>query len=192
MGLPVLVSDRGALSERIGKAGLTFRAEDAEDLARRLQGILDAPEVLEAMCRDIRPETLLSMEAHVARLEKIYEDAVRGNPPRLKASTPYLKLLAHAKQQIWERDAALSAVHADLARAEQAIQQKEADLQQVQRVVERLDAEARHYRESLEAILSSTFWKLTTPIRRLRHPIRTLLGRDRFDLDHKEHEHSRH
>src|SRR5574337_218520 len=178
LGLPVLVSDRGALPERIGKAGLTFRAEDVEDLARRLQEILDAPEALEAMRLDIRPETLLAIEAHVARLEKIYEDAVRLNSPRLKASTPYLKLLAHAKQQIQERDAALSATHAELARAEQAVQQKETDLQQVQQAVERLEAEARHYRETLDAILSSTFWKLTTPIRWLRHPIRALLGAD--------------
>ncbi|CBE67353.1 MAG: glycosyltransferase [Candidatus Methylomirabilis oxygeniifera] len=194
LGLPVLVSDRGALSERIGKAGLTFRAEDAEDLARCLQRILDAPEALEAMRLDIRLDTLLSMEAHVAGLEKIYEDAVCLNVPRLKTSTPYLKLLANARQQIQERDAALSAAHAErdaalsaahaeLARAEQAIQQKDTDLQQVQRTVERLDAEARHYRESLEAIVSSTVWKLTAPIRWLRHPIRALPGKDRFAID---------
>ncbi|TAN40353.1 MAG: glycosyltransferase [Nitrospirae bacterium] len=186
LGLPVLVSDRGALSERIGKAGLTFRAEDAEDLARRLQGILDAPEVLEAMCRDIRPDTLLSMEAHVTRLEKIYEDAVRGSPPRLKASTPYVKLLAHAKQQTQERDAALSAVHADLARAKQVMQELEKGIS-VLRAREallesrgaELDAEARRYRESLETILASRSWKLTAPIRWIRHPIRALLGKVR-------------
>jgi glycosyltransferase involved in cell wall biosynthesis len=185
LGLPVLVSDRGALSERIGKAGLTFRAGDAEDLAQRLQEILDKPELLDMMRRNIRPDTLYSMKAHVATLEKIYEDAVCGNPPRLKASTPYLKLLAHAKQQIHERDAALSADHANLARAEQVVQElekgisllraREASLES--RVAE-LDAEARRYRESLEAILSSTFWKLTTPIRWLRHPTRALLGKD--------------
>ena len=181
LGLPTLVSDRGALSERIGKAGLTFRAEDTEDLARCLQGILDAPEMLESMRRDIRTETLFSMDAHVAMLEKIYEDVVCGNSPQLKASTPYLKLLTHAKQQIQDRDATLSAVHADLARAEQAMQKLEKGISLLRaressldsRIVE-LDAEARRYRETLEAILSSTFWKLTTPIRWLRHPIRAL------------------
>jgi glycosyltransferase involved in cell wall biosynthesis len=199
LGLPVLVSDRGALSERIGKAGLTFQAGDAEDLARCIRRILAAPEVLEAMRRSIRIETLLSMEAHVTMLEKIYEDAVCGNPPRLKASTPYLKLLAHAKQQIQERDAALSTGHANLARAEQVVQELEKGISLLRtresslesnvaelrtresslesRVAE-LDAEARRYRSSLEAILSSTFWKLTTPIRWLRHPTRALLGKD--------------
>ncbi len=178
LGLPVLVSDRGALPERIGKAGLTFRAGDTEDLARRLQGILDAPEVLESMRRNIRLEILLSMDAHVAMLEKIYEDAICWNPPRLKASTPYLKLLAHAKQQIQERDAALSAVHANLARAEQGISLLRARESSLESRVAGLDVEASRYRETLEAILSSTFWKLTTPIRWLRHPIRALLGKD--------------
>ncbi len=202
--LPVLVSDRGALPERIGKAGLTFRAGDAEDLARCLQRILDAPEVLEVMRRGMRTDTLLSIDAHVAMLEKIYKDAVCGTSPQLKVSTPYSTLLIHAKQQIQERDAALSVVHAerdaalsaarterdaalsaaraDLARAEQVIEQREADVRQIQEAVERLDVEARRYRESLEAILASTFWKLTTPIRWLRHPIRALLSKDRFAI----------
>ena len=204
LGLPVLVSDRGALPERIGKAGLTFRAEDAGDLARSIQGILDAPEVLDAMRLGIRTETLLSTEAHVARLEKIYEDAVRGNSPRLKASTPYLRSFAHAKQQIQDRDAALSVAHAHLARAEQAMQELEkvisllrareaslensvAELRAREASLENrsaeLNAEARRYRESLEAILSSTLWKLTTPIRWLRHPIRALPGKDRFAIN---------
>jgi len=94
-------------------------------------------------------------------------------------------LLAHAKQQIHERDAALSADHANLARAEQVVQELEKGISLLRaqeasldsRIVE-LGAEARRYRETLEAILSSTFWKLTTPIRWLRHPTRALLGKD--------------
>lgn len=178
LGLPALVSDRGALPERLGPAGLTFQAEDAEDLAQCIRRILDVPEVLETMRRNIRAEILLSMKAHVATLEKIYEDAVHTSRPKAETSAPYLKLLVHAKQQIQERDAALSAGHANLARAEQGISlllAQEASLES--RIVE-LDAEARRYRESLEAILSSTFWKLTTPIRWLRHPTRALLGKD--------------
>src|SRR5574337_2120262 len=107
LGLPTLVSDRGALSERIGKAGLTFRAGDAEDLARRLQGILDAPETLEAMRLDIGSETLLSMEAHVGALEKIYGDTTQTSQPKVGTSVPYLKLLVHAQQQVREREKTL-------------------------------------------------------------------------------------
>ena len=119
LGLPVLVSDRGALPERPGKAGLTFRAGDADDLARRLQEILDTPELLDMMRRNIRPDTLYSMEAHVAMLEKIYEDAAHPNKPKGESATPYLKLIAHAKQQVREREAALAELQARLAQAEQ-------------------------------------------------------------------------
>lgn len=119
LGLPVLVSDRGALPERIGKAGLTFRAEDAEDLARRLQEILDAPEVLDAMRRSIRPETLFSMSAHVAMLEKIYQDATHIHKPKRESATPYLKLIAHAQQQVREREGTLADLQSRLALAEQ-------------------------------------------------------------------------
>src|SRR5574337_745233 len=119
LGLPTLVSDRGALSERIGKAGLTFRAGDAEDLARRLQGILDAPETLEAMRLDIGSETLLSMEAHVAALEKIYGDTTQTSQPKVGTSVPYLKLLVHAQQQVREREKTLVLSQSPLAQAEQ-------------------------------------------------------------------------
>src|SRR5574337_1443893 len=134
LGLPVLVSDRGALSERIGKAGLTFRAGDAEDLARRLQGILDAPEVLEAMRRGIRIETLLSMKAHVAMLEKIYEDATQTSRPKVETSAPYLKLLVHAQQQVREREEALANLESRLMQTETAatalVQERDAALRE--------------------------------------------------------------
>jgi hypothetical protein len=63
----------------------------------------------------------------------------------------------------------------ELEKGISVLRAREASLES--RVAE-LDAEARRYRESLEAILSSTFWKLTTPIRWLRHPTRALLGKD--------------
>ena len=119
LGLPTLVSDRGALSERIGKAGLTFRAGDAENLAQRLQEILDKPELLDMMRRNIRPDTLYSMEAHVATLEKIYEDATHTHKPKRESATPYLKLIAHAQQQAREREKTLVLPQSPLAQAEQ-------------------------------------------------------------------------
>jgi glycosyltransferase involved in cell wall biosynthesis len=135
LGLPVLVSDRGAFPERIGAAGLTFRAGDADDLARRLQEILDAPEVLDIMRRNIRLDTLLSMEAHVAMLEKIYEDAVHADKPTQSASTPYLKLIAHAEQQVRQREAALADQQERLAQAERALHEKEGLLQEAERAL---------------------------------------------------------
>jgi glycosyltransferase involved in cell wall biosynthesis len=147
LGLPVLASDRGAFPERIGLAGLTFRAGDAGDLARRLQEILDAPERLDTMRRSIHTELLFSMEAHVAMLEKVYEDATNDSTSERTSSTPYLKLLAHAKQQVHEREAALTDLQGRLAQAEQAIHEgegvihgKEALLQQAEQAIHEKEA----------------------------------------------------
>lgn len=201
LGLPVLVADRGALPERIGTAGRIFRAEDAGDLARCLQDILDAPETLRVMSLNIRLERHCSMPAHAAIVETIYEDAIHTGRLTAKPPMPYLKLLLHVRQQLLERDRMLAAVRVDLERAQQAVQRKDADLQHSQRVVNSLrndleqqrqrvaelekgigqrDVEVRRYREALEAILSSTTWKLTAPIRWIRHPLRALTGRDQF------------
>jgi hypothetical protein len=116
--LPVIVSDRGALPLRIGGAGLKFRAGDAADLAKQIQGILDAPDLLVRMRRNIRPGNLVSMEAHVAMLEKIYEDAAHARRPKRKSHTPYLKLVAHAEQQVIEREEALARLQQQLASLE--------------------------------------------------------------------------
>jgi glycosyltransferase involved in cell wall biosynthesis len=148
LGLPVLVSDRGALPERIGSAGLTFRAGDAGDLARRLQDIIDTPPILEAMRRSIRLETLFSMEAHVAMVEKIYEDAVHGKTPERSSFTPYLKLITHAKQQVQEREAVLADLTQRLAQAEQAIHEKEALVQERGALLQQAE-QAIHEKEAL-------------------------------------------
>jgi hypothetical protein len=155
LGLPVIVSDRGALPERIGAAGLTFRAGDADDLARRLQEILDTPPILEAMRRSIRLETLFSMEAHVAMVEKMYEDAVHGKTPERHSSTPYLKLITHAKQQVQDREAVLADLKQRLAQADQAIHEKEALVQQAEHAIREKEAllqqadQAIHEKEAL-------------------------------------------
>jgi len=125
--LPVIVSDRGALPQRIGGAGLKFRAGDAADLAKQIQGILDAPDLLVRMRRNIRPGNLVSMEAHVAMLEKIYEDAAHARKPKRKSHTPYLKLVAHAEQQVIEREEALSGLQQQIALSQARAQDLEAE-----------------------------------------------------------------
>lgn len=125
--LPVIVSDRGALPQRIGGAGLKFRAGDAADLAKQIQEILDAPDLLVRMRRNIRPGNLVSMEAHVAMLEKIYEDAAHARKPKRKSHTPYLKLVAHAQQQVIEREEALARLQQQLASTEAHAQELEAE-----------------------------------------------------------------
>jgi glycosyltransferase involved in cell wall biosynthesis len=152
LGLPVLVSDRGALPERIGPGGLTFQAGDAGDLARRLQEILDAPEVLEGMRRNIRPDALLSMEAHVAALEKIYEDAVNCPTPARHSPTPHLELAAHARQQVREREAVLAHLQERLAQVDRALREKEALLHEAERALQEKEALLLQTRRALDTL----------------------------------------
>ena len=154
--LPVIVSDRGALPDRIGGAGLKFRAGDAADLAKQIQGILDAPDLLARMRRDIRPVNLVSMEAHVAMLEKIYEDAAHAKKLnkklKRKSRTPYLKLVAHAQEQVIDREEALAGLQQQFASAQARVQEQEA--------AHAAEAQARNAAEAQRAELETRLTSL--------------------------------
>jgi hypothetical protein len=100
------------------------------------------------MCRDIRPETLLSMEAHVALLEKIYEDAFHTKTREQNASTLHLKLIAHVRQQLSEREATLAELQSSLALAEQVLHEKEVLAQEIRRALELLQQEHTNLRQA--------------------------------------------
>lgn len=70
LGLPVIVSRRGALAERVGGAGLVFEPEDRLSLRDALQQIAAQPEMA-AECRDAIPE-LPSLASHAVQLERLY------------------------------------------------------------------------------------------------------------------------
>jgi glycosyltransferase involved in cell wall biosynthesis/GT2 family glycosyltransferase len=162
LGLPVLVSDRGAPRERIGAAGLTFRAGDAADLAERLQALIDTPKTLDRLRQGVRADLLFSIDAHAAMLEKFYQDAVHaGAPPRVPR-TPYVKLLAHAGQEVRAREEALAGLQARLAGAELALHEKDVRFHQV-----------LHEKDEKEAIILETRRDLETS--RAEHA--TLAGR---------------
>ena len=150
--LPILAPDRGAFPERVGAAGLTFQAGDAGDLARRLQAILDAPEVLARMRRSARTDAVLSMEAHVTMMEKIYDDAANDKKPKRTPSTPYLKLIAQVREQVGEREAALAGLQERLSQSEQretaaAIERQEQEAERARlAAVERQEQEAKRAR----------------------------------------------
>lgn len=77
LGLPVVVSDRGAPRERIGERGRVFPAGDASALAELLRGLLRDPRALE-MLRGGAAEQRIGMAEHARRLEAIYGGARRG------------------------------------------------------------------------------------------------------------------
>ncbi|MCB9832464.1 MAG: glycosyltransferase [Planctomycetes bacterium] len=79
LGLPAIVSDRGALAERIGAAGATFRAEDPTSLARVLERLADEPGRL-AIWRRAIPE-LKPMARHAGRLLALYQAVLDEEQP---------------------------------------------------------------------------------------------------------------
>lgn len=160
LGLPVVVPNRGAFQERIGEAGLIFQAGEAEDLARVLQRILDAPDLIETMRVRIRSELLCAMETHLVMLEKIYKDAAQVDKQRTReVAPPPLKLLINMQQQVRAREATLkereaerAALQGSLARTEQAMKEREERLQQnldlLQKDHEALADFVRHLRQT--------------------------------------------
>jgi colicin import membrane protein len=61
-------------------------------------------------------------------LEKIYEDGAHGGKPKRKSHTPYLKLVAHAQEQVAEREEALARVQQQVALAEACAKELETRL----------------------------------------------------------------
>jgi len=75
LGLPVVVSDRGAPPERVGTKGLVFPAGDARALAEILQGFLEDPDSLEVFRRG-RPAPQPDLKEHMDLLDRVYEKAL--------------------------------------------------------------------------------------------------------------------
>ncbi|MGH7150679.1 MAG: hypothetical protein ACREIU_08280, partial [Planctomycetota bacterium] len=78
LGLPVLVSDRGAPRLRVGARGMVFPAGDARALRGILQGFLAEPPALERL-RSGAPPPRVELEEHHAALREVYFQAA-GRP----------------------------------------------------------------------------------------------------------------
>ncbi len=78
LGLPAIVSDRGALAERVGQAGAVFEAENARSLALVLERLADEPERLlrwrEAIPR-LEPMAMHAREVLTLYVEVLQEGA---------------------------------------------------------------------------------------------------------------------
>ncbi len=153
LGLPVLVPDRGAPADRIGERGMTFRTGDPHDLAQRLLLLLREPDRLREMRRSLPSGGVVTMDAHVRDLEKIYHDTAMLKPPSSDGAATYRALLAHREQQLADREQRLSEqqrhiedVMADLTTRDERLQ---AQCQETERLqvgladLERLFAAAR-------------------------------------------------
>jgi glycosyltransferase involved in cell wall biosynthesis len=80
-GVPVLCSDRGGMAELVedGASGLHFRLGDAGDLARKLQRLLDEPELLGRLRAD--PARVKSIEDDAEELEGRFRALVAAGRP---------------------------------------------------------------------------------------------------------------
>ena len=83
MGIPVIASDCGAISERIvdGKTGFLVTPGDAKALAARLLEILDNPSLLEEVTANLRDHHIKTMRENIEDYARIY-DRLLGIPAR--------------------------------------------------------------------------------------------------------------
>ncbi len=141
LGLPVIVSDRGALASRAGEAGLVFLAESAEDLARRIQDILDTPSVLETLRQHIPAIPSPPMEKHVQTLEKIYEEVRHGPVERRdkRTAVPAGRRLQHLQHQLFTRDQDIRTLTVDLQQHRDALVDQKALVTQQRETVRQQD-----------------------------------------------------
>jgi glycosyltransferase involved in cell wall biosynthesis len=102
LGLPCVVTDVGALPRRLGGAGLVVRPGDPEDLARALARVLDDPALRDRLAA-ARPAPAPTPDEHSAVLDRVYESALRREPP---AASPAVTLREWAQFLTMQRDSA--------------------------------------------------------------------------------------
>jgi glycosyltransferase involved in cell wall biosynthesis len=99
LGLPCVTSDLGALAERAGAAGLRTRAGDAEDLAAALLRLLDEPDLLATLRRQVVAPSF-GLDEHMAALDRIYAQALAAPRPQPAfAAVPHERRIRHLVQQ---------------------------------------------------------------------------------------------
>ncbi len=101
LGLPVIVSECGALKERIGARGLAVNVDSARPLAELLKLLLREPERL-ASARTGAPGTLETARSHAEKLVGHYS-AVRALPvPVVDIQTPLLERIERHRRRTAE------------------------------------------------------------------------------------------
>ncbi|MFH0945707.1 MAG: PIG-L family deacetylase [Planctomycetota bacterium] len=79
LGLPVIVSDRGAAADRAGEAGIVVRTGDVLHLRQAIESVLTNPDLLDRLRTRI-PREPATLEEHARRLEEIYRSVSDRGP----------------------------------------------------------------------------------------------------------------
>lgn len=104
LGLAVIVSDRGALPERVGPGGLVFPAGDAAAVAQHIQALLDDPALL-SMMKCAHAGQIVSMRKHLAQLSEVYCEVMSSVESRPIPASDHLERLARKHRQLSDREA---------------------------------------------------------------------------------------
>jgi glycosyltransferase involved in cell wall biosynthesis len=100
VGLPVIASDIGALSELVshGRTGLLFRPGDAEDLAAKVEWLVAHPAEMRQMRHEARAEFLAkyTAERNYSALMEIYRRAIEGRGAVLEPQAAAAQAAGHA------------------------------------------------------------------------------------------------
>lgn len=135
LGLPLVVSDAGALPERTGERGLVVRAGDEQALADALRRLALEPGLL-AKLRAARPgEPAMPFEEHLARLQAVYEQArlagARTLPPLPTTAERLLALQRRASRRQADAAGAREALERLKVEATTVVQARDVELRRL-------------------------------------------------------------
>ena len=171
LGLPVIVSDRGALATRAGEAGLIFPAGEAGALSSRIQEVLDTPSLLEDMRKQVPVFPSPSMAEHAQAMEAVYQEAIRVTPPLSKSlhiepppqscdSLAKPRRLAYLHTLVAARDQEIMHVTRDLQYHEAVVARKEGEISQLDKRLQEEVAKTRRLEELAHDVSRSLGWRL--------------------------------
>ncbi|MSR74107.1 MAG: glycosyltransferase [Planctomycetes bacterium] len=99
--LPLIVSNRGALSERIGARGFALSVDSPEPLAAALRSILADPTMLQRYAHAPAP-VLETPQSHAAKLVRIYERARQAPLPTVDTQSGLLRRIERNRRRVHE------------------------------------------------------------------------------------------
>ena len=135
LGLPLVVSNAGALPERVGGRGLVVGAGDVQGLADALRRLAEEPGLLARLRASCPAESPMLFQEHLARLDTVYRAACLAGAPALPAlPTARDRLLAlqrRASRRLEEAAAAREAFDRLHAEATEIVEARDVELQRL-------------------------------------------------------------